>query len=207
MFVRAKMTAKPLTASPDLSILDASDLMRSNDVKRLPVVENGKLVGIVSRSDIQQYAPSKATSLSVFEMNYLLAKATVRDAMVADPVTVDAGAMVEEAAVIMREHNVQALPVMENGQLVGIITETDIFDAFIEIVGFKDPGSRLAVRVTDEPGMLSKVAGIVGAQGVNISHASVFRGQNGMSDMVLRVNTKNLAPLAAALEEAGLQVL
>ena len=207
MYVRAKMTAKPVTATPDLSILDASALMKNNNIKQLPVLENGKLVGLVSQLNIQQFAPSQATSLSVFEMNYLLAKATVRDAMTQNPITVEAGALIEEAAVLMRNHKVQCLPVTENGKMVGIITETDIFDAFIEIVGFKDPGSRLTVRAEDAPGMLSKVTGVIGAQGVNISHASVFRGQNGYSDMVLRVNTNNLVPVIEALKAAGLEVL
>lgn len=207
MYVKTKMTPKPLTVEPGLSILDASAMMQNNGVKRLPVTSGGKLIGIVTRSDIQQFSPSKATSLSVFELSYLLSKATIADAMTRNPITVDAGALVEEAAVIMRDNDVRALPVMENGELVGIITETDIFDAFIELIGFKDPGTRLVVRAKDAPGAMSQVTRVIGEKGYNISHISVFRGGNGMSDMVIRVNTDDVAPLVEAIRAEGYEIL
>jgi len=123
------MTSNPYTISPDATIAEALDIMRSHKVRRLPVVKSGKLVGIVTEREMLEVSPSKATTLSVFELNYLLAKTKVSAVMTKDVITISPDALLEEAALLMRDNTVGALPVVENGKLVGIITETNIFDA------------------------------------------------------------------------------
>lgn len=140
MFVRNKMKANPFTISPDQTIPEAHEIMAQHGVRRLPVMKNGKLVGIVSREDIQSASPSKATSLSVGEITYLLAKTKIKQIMSKNIVTISPDALLEEAATLMRDQKVGFLPVVEDGKLVGIITESDIFDAFIELLGFREKG-------------------------------------------------------------------
>lgn len=207
MYVRTRMTANPYTITPDSTINDAFGLMQEHSFRRLPVVVNGKVVGIVTEKELQKISPSQATSLSVFELNYLLSKTTVASAMTKNPITVQADALLEEAAVLMRESNVGALPVMEGDRLVGIITETDIFDAFIDLMGFKESGSRITIAAKDIPGAMSEVTKIISSFGMNITHMAVYRGASGTSDMVVRVNTKNTKELEKELEEKGYKIV
>ena len=130
--VRDWMSPNLLTVEPKTSLHDAHALMKEKDVRRLPVVDDGKLVGIVTLSDVLQAEPSKATTLSIFELNYLLAKVTIDQIMTRDVITVQATATVRDAAKIMLEHDVSGLPVMDGNSVIGIITESDIFRVLIE---------------------------------------------------------------------------
>src|SRR5690606_17365674 len=132
MFVRNKMTTNPFTISPDQTIPEAHEIMAKHGVKRLPVVKNGKLAGVVSNTDILRASPSKATTFSMGEIAYLLYKTKVSKVMTKNPLTISSGALLEEAATLMRDNNIGFLPVVDDGKLVGIITESDIFDSFIE---------------------------------------------------------------------------
>mgnify|MGYP000976660699 FL=1 len=207
MFVKSKMTANPFTISPDQTIPEANEIMAQHGVRRLPVMKNGKLVGIVSKEDIAQASPSKATSLSVGEINYLLAKTKISKVMTKDPISIQSGALLEEAAILMRDHHVSILPVVDNGKLVGIITESNIFDSFIELLGFREPGTRLTIEADDAPGIMSNLTSIIGNYGANISHVAVYRGANGKSAVVIGINSLNTAEIEKSIEGQGFKIL
>ena len=160
MYVRNKMTVNPYTVSPSQSVIDAQELIAKHGVKRLPVVKNGKLVGLVTSRDISRYTPSKATSLSMGEISYLLSKTKISSIMTKDPITISPDSLLEEAATLMRDNDVGCLPVVEGDKVVGIITESNLLDAFIELLGFREPGTRLTIEAVDAPGILSRLAGI-----------------------------------------------
>ncbi len=207
MYVKNKMTSRPFTVTAETSVSDAFKTMKEHSIKKLPVMDGDKLVGIVSRTDLQQASPSKATTLSVFEINYMLSKLTVADAMTKDPITINENALLEEAAVVMREQSIRCLPVMNNaGKLCGIITETDIFDAFIEMMGFGDKGSRISAQAEDVPGALSEMTRIISEFGANISHVVVYSSSGTTSEIVLRINSADSEPIEKALEENGFKI-
>ena len=160
MYVRSRMTRDPFTVSPETTIAEALELMRVKKINRVPVVKEGKLVGIITERRIMEVSPSSATSLSIFEINYLLAKTKVKEVMTKNVVTVSPDDLLETAALKMRDNQIGGLPVVEGSKVVGIITESNIFDAFIEIMGFREQGSRISILVQeDRPGVLAELAG------------------------------------------------
>lgn len=129
--VRDWMTPNPITVTPSTTVPEANTLMKQGRIRRLPVVDNGKLVGIVTLGDLREASPSDATSLSIYELNYLVAQLTVEKIMTKDPVTIDPNASIKKAAKLLLEHKIGSLPVMDGGMLVGIITESDIFRVLV----------------------------------------------------------------------------
>ncbi len=205
MYVKSRMTKNPYTIEVSASISDAVALFREKGLKRLPVLDGEKVVGILTLGDIQKVSPTKATSLSIFEINYLLTKLTVKDAMSKNVITIEADSLLEEAAVIMREKRIGTLPVVRDGKLVGIITESDIFDAFIDLLGFKDKGSRITVEAKDVPGAMADIAEIFESLNVNITHIAVFGGE-GFRDVVVRSETIDTSDIEKKLNEQGYKV-
>lgn len=205
MYVKSRMTKNPYTIEVSASISDAVALFREKGLKRLPVLDGEKVVGILTLGDIQKVSPTKATSLSIFEINYLLTKLTVKDAMSRNVITIEADSLLEEAAVIMREKRIGTLPVVRDGKLVGIITESDIFDAFIDLLGFKDKGSRITVEAKDVPGAMADIAEIFESLNVNITHIAVFGGE-GFRDVVVRSETIDTSDIEKKLNEQGYKV-
>lgn len=205
MYVKNRMTKNPITIAANAPITDAVALMKEKNLRRVPVVDGDKVVGVLTQGDIQTVSPTKATSLSIFEINYLLSKLTVKDAMTKTPITIESDSLLEEAAVIMRQKRIGTLPVTEKGKLVGIITESDIFDAFIDLLGFKDVGSRITVEVQDVPGVMAHIAEIYKSFNVNISHIAVYR-ENGTSDIVIRSEAVETADLEKMLIENGYKI-
>lgn len=132
--VKDWMSKSPILINPDAKLPDAHDLMKKNSVRRLPVLKDGKLLGIVTRGDVREAGPSDANTLSIFELNYKLAKLPISDIMTRDPITVTQNTKLSEAANLMLNHKIGGLPVMEGDQLVGIITESDIFRAFVKLI-------------------------------------------------------------------------
>ncbi len=126
------MTPNPITIDIKTTLPEAHKLMKECHIRRLPVVDHGKVVGILTQGDIREASPSDATSLSIFELNYLLAKLNVEKIMTRDPITIAPGATIREAAQLMLEHKIGGLPVVENEKLVGIITESDIFRVLVQ---------------------------------------------------------------------------
>lgn len=125
--VRTWMTPDPITAPPTMTLPEALQVMRGHSIRRLPIVANGKLVGIVTRGDLRGAQPSEATSLSIFELNYLVGRITMGQIKTRHVVTVAPSTTVQEAARLMLKHKVAGLPVVSDGRVVGIITESDIF--------------------------------------------------------------------------------
>lgn len=203
MLVKDRMTPNPVTTTPETGILEALQLMRKHNVRRLPVLDKGKLVGIVTESELLRVSPSPATSLSVFEMNYLLSKMKVKEVMTPDPVTVTPDTLIEEAAVLMRENVVSGLPVVDKGQLVGIITETNIFDAFIDSMGLRRHGTRIAVEMEDRTGVLAGITSIIKKHDVSIISVATFHPGEHRGHIVLRLDTTDIEPILADLKKAG----
>jgi acetoin utilization protein AcuB len=169
MLVKDWMVEEPLVVSPKTSVETAIRTMRENRVRHLPVVgEAGTLVGVVTQTDLLQASPSPATSLSVWEINFLLAKMQVRDAMTVKVIVVSEECPLEEAALVMAEHKIGCLPVVRGKRLVGIITETDLFNIFTDQLGARKTGVRLTLLVKDEKGQLAHLTGRIADLGGNI---------------------------------------
>jgi acetoin utilization protein AcuB len=155
MLVSDLMTRDPVTVTDKTPIDDALSLMRDKKVRRLPVLNaKGELVGIVAEKDILYASPSPATSLSIHEIHYLLAKLTVAEIMTKKVFTIAEDIPLEEAARVMADNRIGALPVMSDKKLVGIITETDIFKGFVELLGTREPGVRLTMKMPEGQGVL-----------------------------------------------------
>lgn len=206
MYVKSKMTKNPYTIEVNAPISEAIELLREKNLKRVPVVKGEKVVGILTKGDIQKVSPSKATSLSIFEINYLYTKTTVKDAMTKNVITIYEDSLLEEAAVIMRENRIGSIPVIKDEKLVGIITESDIFDSFINLLGFKEIGSRITVESNDEPGALAVIADIFKSFNANITHIVAYRGNNGKTDVVIRTDTLDTEEIEKKLEKNGYRI-
>jgi len=207
MFVRWRMTPNPIVIDPQTSILDALHIMKEKKVRRLPVVAHGKLVGIVTEKDLRESPSLKATSLSIFELNYLLAKTPVSEVMTKDPITVTPDTTIEEAAVIMRDNQISGLPVVDDGKVVGIVTETDIFDMLVKLLGFRN-GARFTLHIENRVGAVADLAGIFKDLGINIISIVAFeeeREEEG--NVVVRVDTKDTEKVVSALKSAGIKVI
>lgn len=168
MPVKDFMTKRVVYVSPQTTIAKATDIMREQDLRRLPVIENDRLVGLVTEGTIAEASPSKATSLSIYEMNYLLNKTKVGDVMIRDVYTVSKDARLEDAIYIMMKHKIGVLPVVDFGQMSGIITDKDVFRAFLQVSGYGEEGIRVNLLVDDQVGVLEKIVQIVAAENLNI---------------------------------------
>jgi len=199
MLVRERMSTPVVTIPPETPVNEALSLMRKRGFSRLPVVEGGKLVGIVTEKHLLLASPSPATSLSMWEINYLLAKLTVEKVMSREVVTVADDTPIEEAARIMADRNIGGLPVMQGETLVGIITETDLFKLFLEFMGARERGVRATLLVKEEKGGLALLARAIADAGGNIVAMGLFRGEDAAS----RTATVKVGGLSAeALEKA-----
>jgi acetoin utilization protein AcuB len=175
MLVRERMSSNPATVTADMPITEALRLLRDKQVRRLPVLDaKGGLIGIVSEKDLLYASPSPATSLSIYEMHYLLARLQVREVMATEVITVEPDVPVEEAARIMVDHKIGGLPVMEAGRMVGIITQTDIFEVFLELFGARQRGLRLMVEIPERKGEMARITTAIAALGGNILALGTF---------------------------------
>lgn len=198
MLVKEKMTPNPYVVTPDLRVTEALKIMKEGRFRRLPVVQGGKLVGIVTDKELQNATPSKATALSVHELNYLMDKTTVGDCMHKHPLTVQEDDLIETAALVMRNNKVGALPVMHGKMLAGIITESDIFDTFLDMMGIRGHGKRLRLVLPDVAGSLADVTRIISEYDCNISNI-VYSGDG---ELLVRLEDGNIDGAAAALKAA-----
>ena len=179
MLVRDRMSKHPITIAADAHIDEALKVMRDNKVRRLPVVDKGgRLVGIVSEMDLLYASPSPATSLSVYEIHYLMARITVQDVMTKDVFSIEEDTPLEEAARIMVDNKIGGLPVVRNGTLVGIITETDLFKIFLELLGAREKGVRLTLRMPNKKGVLASITGQIAQMGGDIISLGTFLGED-----------------------------
>lgn len=210
MLVQERMTRNPVTVNVDMSMHDALHLMRERKVRRLPVVDKaGKLVGIVSEKDLLYASPSPATSLSVFEINYLVAQIKVGQLMSKPVITVGEDTPLEEAARIMVDNKIGGLPVLDKtGNLVGIITETDLFKVFLELLGARERGLRLTLLVPNKHGMLASLAGTIANLGGDILALGTFAGRKPERGLLtMKVRGVELQALLDAVRPLGIEVL
>ena len=170
MAVKDFMTRKVVYISLDTTIAHAADMMREQKLHRLPVIENDQLVGLVTEGTIAEASPSKATSLSIYEMNYLLNKTKVGDVMIRDVVTISQFASLEDATYLMLKNKIGILPVVDNEQLYGVITDRDIFKAFLEVSGYGEEGVRLRFVTENKVGVLEQIIRLLVEENLNISN-------------------------------------
>jgi len=184
MLVGERMSHPVITIPEDMPLADALNLMRHERIRRTPVVRDGRMVGIVSEKDLLNASPSSATSLSVWELNYLLSKVTVKEVMTRDVLSVSDDMPIEQAARIMVENKIGGLPVMHDDHLVGIITETDLFKVFLEMMGARERGVRVTVLVKNERGQLARLTQAIASQGGNFVAFGQFTGEDPSNCMV-----------------------
>lgn len=178
MFVGERMSHPVITMRADMPIIDALNMMKREHVRRTPVIKDGKLVGIISEKDLLNATPSAATTLSVWEMNYLLSKITVSEVMTKDVLTVAEDTPIEIAARIMADNKVGGLPVMRGDEIVGIISETDLFKIMLEMMGARERGVRVTIMVHDRPGGLAQITQAIANAGGNFISFGTFLGDS-----------------------------
>ncbi|MEW6446944.1 MAG: CBS and ACT domain-containing protein [Bacillota bacterium] len=207
MFVRDCMTANPISISKDTPIFQALEIIQNRKIRHLPVTRDGRLIGLVTERGLLKVSPSPASTLSVYELNYILAKVTVSEAMIKKPITVGPGVPIEEAALIMREHKIGCLPVVEGEKIVGIITQTDMVEALVRLFGLRTAGSRVVVEVTDRVGVLYEITSILKDKGVSIRSLATFEREPGLYHLTFRLSIADARDLVADLEKVGCKVI
>jgi acetoin utilization protein AcuB len=209
MLVCERMSAKPVTIDVGSTIIEALRIMRENQVRRLPVLdEKGDLVGIVSEKDLLYASPSPATSLSIYEMHDVLSRLKVSELMTTELITVTPDTLLEEAARVMADNKIGGLPVVEDGRLVGIITETDIFKVFLELLGAREAGLRLTLEIPERKGEMARITGAIARLGGNILALGTFLGDDPTTAIVtVKVDDVPQQPLEAAMQDLDLKVL
>lgn len=178
MLVRERMSCPVITIQPETPIMEAHELMRNEHIRRLPVIKRKQLVGIVSERDILHAEPSDVTSLSIWEEHYLLSKIIVEEIMTRDVITITEDMPIEDAARIMADNKIGGLPILRDGKVVGIITETDLFKILLEMLGARERGIRLAVLVPNTPGGLIQLTKAISDIGGNILALGTFSGES-----------------------------
>lgn len=184
MFVGERMSHPVISLAPDTPIHDAEILFKKENISRAPVMKDGKLLGIVSECDLLNASPSSVTTLSVWELNYLLSKVTVKQVMTKKVKTIDVNTPIEEAARIMADTKIGGLPVTRNGIVVGMITETDLFKAFLEFMGARQKALRVTTVIEDKPGQLAKITKPIAEAGGNIIALGIFLGPDAATNIL-----------------------
>lgn len=184
MFVGERMSRPVIAVTPDDPINDVLAMFRREHIRRAPVINKGKLVGIVSETDLLNASPSDVSTLSIWEMNYLLSKVTVKRVMSKKVITVDVDTPIEEAARIMADNKIGGLPVMNNNRVVGMITETDLFKIFLELMGARQKATRVTATVEDKRGELARVTKAIAAHGGNFISFGMFSGPDTNSRVI-----------------------
>ncbi len=207
MKIKNWMTSNPVTVKPETPVMEAAKLMKEHGIRRLPVVKGEEVVGIVTHRNILEASPSAATTLSIHELNYLIAKLEVREVMQKGPICVSPEDSVVEVMMMGHQKGIGAFPVVDNGRLVGIVSEGDIFRAVMHLFGAKEKDSFVVlqnVRLKERIGAMSRIASIV--EGLNVPVLAMFSLPHRRSEgnrLYIRVHTKDVAPVAKALAEAG----
>ncbi len=210
MLVENRMKREPITISPETGILEASRLLRQYKIRHLPVVKGGRLVGILTDRDLKRVSPSPATSLSVYEVNYLLDRLEAKEVMTKQVVTVTPKTTIEEAAKLLLASKIGGLPVVEGDVLVGIVTETDVLEALVEAMGIRGSCSRVEVVVEDAPAALHAIGEIIRGRGgdiVSIMTAGATHKGEERKVLIVRIEDENPEEVVTAIEKAGYPVL
>ncbi len=184
MLVGERMSRPVISVNVDTPINDVLALFKKEHIRRAPVIKNGKLVGIVSQSDLLNASPSPVSSLSIWEMNYLLSKVTVKQVMTKKVLTVKQDTPIEEVARIMADNKIGGLPVVRDGKVIGMITETDLFKVFLELMGAREEGVRVTAALKNRPGELAKLTKVLANLGGNIVAFGEFSGEDPSTKMI-----------------------
>ncbi len=210
MKVKERMNKNVITVDLNSSLTEAFQLLKENNIRRLPVMNKGRVIGIVTISDLNKAAPSTATSLSMHEINYLLIKTKIKDILPKKQIVITIGPenYIETAAKLMRRNNISSLPVIdENGNLVGIVTETDIFDALIEILGVKQAHSRIDFYTYERRGALAEITGMIAAKDKNILNTVAYYDESkNLYKLIFRLEELNVDDVVKELENRGYEV-
>ncbi|MDH4265024.1 MAG: CBS and ACT domain-containing protein [Deltaproteobacteria bacterium] len=207
MLVRKKMQKDLVTIAKNERMTIAKKILQEKNIRHLPVVDGKKLVGLVTNMDIRKAEASPATSLEIRELHYLLDKLTVEEIMTRNVITIGPDISVEEATTLLHDNKIGCLPVVEDGNLVGILTENDVMEILIEVMGMKEKGSRIEVLAEDKPGALADITRIIKEHNVNI--ISVVTDASNEPDkrlVVFKLKTFYFEPIKKALEAAGFPV-
>ena len=176
MFVGERMSHPVIAVSPEIPVHDVLVMFKKEHIRRAPVMKDDKLVGIVSERDLLNASPSPVTSLSVWEMNYLISKVTVKQVMSKKVKTIDIDTPIEEAARVMADSKIGGMPVVRSGKVVGMITETDLFKIFLELMGARTKAIRVTAEIEDHPGQLAKITKAIAEEGGNFVSFGQFSG-------------------------------
>ena len=207
MSIKDFMSKNVITVEPKTPIFDAVDLMKKHQIHRLPVVEAGRMVGLITEGVIQGAMPSSATSLSVYEVNYLLNKTNVKDIMIKDVETITPEALLEDGIAKMRSNNVGVLPVVAGEELIGIITNNDIFDAFLKITGYHSGGMRVTLLIEqDNPGVLAGITKVLAEKQLSILTIVVNR-EEVQTIVEIQVESKDPEFVEKTLSDAEYRVI
>ncbi len=209
MTVQSVMTRNPFTIGEHQPVTDAQSIMRREKIHRLPVLNSAKkLVGIVSEKDLLYASPSPATTLNVYEMSNLLSKLKVERVMTGKVLTVGSDTLVEDAARILVDNNIGGLPVVDDGKLVGIVTESDLFRLLIDLFGTRKKGLRATLRVPERPGELADTMKVIADAGGNVISIGTFSGNdNTNAVMTLKVEGIEKTHLLELLEPLVVEVM
>lgn len=208
MFVANRMSKNPITITPDTAVTKAASMMKANKINRLPVLEGGKLVGLVSDGDISRVAPSPATTLAQYEISSLLDNLKVKEIMSKRVIAINEDATIEEAAYLMERNNISGLPVVNGeGSVVGVITGRDILRAFVNMMGLTDGKTRIALHVVDRQGALEDISGVLARDGVNIDSLVTYKETETEYEIVIRGDFPDLPLSIKHLEEHGYKVV
>ena len=209
MYVKDHMTPNPYTITKDVVISKAVEIMRKNHFHRLPVVdEQGKLIGLVTGGLVEEKSGASSTSLSIYELNYLLSKTKVQDIMIKHVTTITQDLLVEVAAQTMLEKEISCLPVVdENNKVIGIITDKDIFQAFIELLGHRKQGTRFIFAATDTPGEFAPIAKVFGDNDANLESLAVYHTPGRGAEIVVKASGEiSVEDMAQILVDSGFKL-
>lgn len=209
MYIKDHMTVDPVTITADTTISKALDIMNSGKFHRLPVVDNnGRLIGLVTEGLISESSGEKTTSLSIYELNYLLSRTKVSDIMIRDVVTVGPEEFLEEGAKLLAEHRVGVLPVVDGDRhVIGILTDKDMFDALVKIMGYKKAGTRFVIACEDKPGQFVKICDLFAKQDANLENLAVYRSKTRGVEVIIKASgAVPVDTMTRILRDAGYEV-
>jgi len=196
------MSQPVISVSPETPIHDALAMFKKEHIRRAPVIQDGKMVGIVTETDLLNASPSPVSTLSVWEMNYLLSKVTVSQVMSRQVISVAKDTPIEEAARILADNKLGGLPVLDGGNVVGIITETDLFKVFLELMGAREKGVRVTAQIAEKPGQLAQLTKAIAEAGGNFISFGQFTGPDTSSKLVtFKVAGMDMEAVKASVEK------
>ncbi len=209
MYVKDHMTLDPITIDPDVTLLKALEIMGKNHFHRLPVVKDGRLVGLITEGLVNENSGKENTSLSIYELNYLLSRTYAKDIMITDVRTVSPDAWIEDAAEIMLQNEINVLPVVDDDKkVVGIITEKDLFKAFLKLTGYRKQGTRFVIKVEDKPGEFAKICKLFADNDANLENIGVYHSKvRGVETVVRATGEVSVEKMTEVLKDAGFEVV